>query len=66
MRATHVLQPGEEVSVSYLGTEDHAPASMRRKVGRGMGWCGAVSVGRGRRAKKLSFFLLKWVYGSRH
>ena len=33
VRATQVLQPGEEVSVSYLGTEDHAPASMRRQVG---------------------------------
>ena len=51
VRATHVLQPGEEVSVSYLGTEDHAPASMRRKVG--LGWdgvwcnkCGAWTEGR--------------------
>ena len=40
VRATQVLQPGEEVYVSYLGTEDHAPASMRRQVGTYGGYYG--------------------------
>ncbi|GAX76542.1 hypothetical protein CEUSTIGMA_g3988.t1 [Chlamydomonas eustigma] len=32
VRATQLLMPGDEVCVSYLGTEDHAPAAVRKKV----------------------------------
>jgi len=43
VRATQVLQPGEEVSVSYLGTEDHAPAVMRRQASGCFAWDACAS-----------------------